>query len=299
MISTKLYNAQSVERFNRLTADIQEAQIKIATGKRITRASQDPVAAANISVAKEQQQLVSRYVSNLEKAQVRLNTVDTLLGETQNIVTRIYELALQAKNDSYSANDRAAVVSEMTELREALVGLANARDGNGEAIFAGYKTDREAFQADETDAITYSGDRGIHSIQISENMRINTTLDGASVFMRVQTGSGTKSVFSIIKEVTDALSSGQTANVAVDELIKAVDHVSLQQTRVGAELSKATVQNDVLMKRKVVLEENLSVLEEADMAALITELQTLLTSRDAAQQAFIKSAQQSLFDFLR
>ncbi len=38
---------------------------------------------------------------------------------------------------------------------------------------------------------------------------------------------------------------------------------------------------------------------DADLAALVTELQAMLVNKDAAQQAFAKIGQQSLFDFIR
>ena len=43
MISTKLYNDQSIERFKLLTGQIQQTQAKIATGKNVMKASDDPV----------------------------------------------------------------------------------------------------------------------------------------------------------------------------------------------------------------------------------------------------------------
>jgi len=40
-------------------------------------------------------------------------------------------------------------------------------------------------------------------------------------------------------------------------------------------------------------------MEDADLAKLVTELQSKIVNRDAAQQAFVKIGQQSLFDFIR
>jgi flagellar hook-associated protein 3 FlgL len=40
-------------------------------------------------------------------------------------------------------------------------------------------------------------------------------------------------------------------------------------------------------------------LNDADLAKLVTDLQAQLTNREAAQQAFAKIGQQSLFDFIR
>ena len=37
------------------------------------------------------------------------------------------------------------------------------------------------------DSVSYNGDRGIHTVQVSENVNVSTSLDGESVFGRVET----------------------------------------------------------------------------------------------------------------
>ena len=69
-VSTKLFNDQQIRQFGKLTADIQEKQEKIASGKAILRASDDPVTAAELSAAREQEQLLSRFEDNAYKAQL-------------------------------------------------------------------------------------------------------------------------------------------------------------------------------------------------------------------------------------
>ena len=53
-VSTKLFNQQSVNQFGKLTEEIQDLQAKVATGKNILKSSDDPVAAVELSAAKEQ-----------------------------------------------------------------------------------------------------------------------------------------------------------------------------------------------------------------------------------------------------
>ena len=53
-VSTKLFNQQSVNQFGKLTEEIQKLQAKVSTGKNILKLSDDPVAAVELSAAKEQ-----------------------------------------------------------------------------------------------------------------------------------------------------------------------------------------------------------------------------------------------------
>jgi flagellar hook-associated protein 3 FlgL len=45
--------------------------------------------------------------------------------------------------------------------------------------------------------------------------------------------------------------------------------------------------------------EKVSDLGDADLAAIVTQIQSLLVNRDAAQQAYAKISQNTLFDFIQ
>ena len=298
-ISTKLFNEQAVARFNKLTGDIQNTQGRIATGKNILRASDDPVAAANISFTRDQKVMLDRFNTNIDRARVRLNVTENVMSDSMNVLTRAYELALQGRNDTLSASDRSAIAMEITQLKNTMVGLANSRDSNGNYMFGGFKVDQAPFRRDEDGAIQYHGDSGAHSVQVSEGLRLRTGVDGATLFLRVDTPTGGKDVFAILEKLESDLKSGYVDTGAVDDLEAGIQHFSVQQTRVGAELNKADLQQTALEKRILLMDENLSNLEDADLAKLVTELQSKIVSRDAAQQAFVKIGQQSLFDYIR
>ncbi len=298
-ISTKLFNEQAVARFNSLTADIQNTQGRIATGKNILRASDDPVAAANISFTRDQKVMLDRFNTNIDRARIRLNVTENVVSDTMNVLTRAYELALQGRNDALSAADRQAIAKEVTQLKNTITGLANSRDSNGNYMFGGFKLNQAPFRADEDGTIQYHGDSGAHSVQVSEDLRLRTGVDGATMFLRVPTQTGGKDVFAILEKLESDLKSGYADASSVDDLDASIQHFSIQQTRVGAELNKADLQQAALEKRILLMDENLSGLEDADLAALVTELQSQIVSRDAAQQAFVKIGQQSLFDYIR
>ena len=298
-ISTKLFNEQAVARFNSLTADIQNTQGRIATGKNILRASDDPVAAANISFTRDQKVMRDRFNTNIDRARIRLNVTENVVSDTMNVLTRAYELALQGRNDALSAADRQAIAKEVTQLKNTITGLANSRDSNGNYMFGGFKLNQAPFRADEDGTIQYHGDSGAHSVQVSEDLRLRTGVDGATMFLRVPTQTGGKDVFAILEKLESDLKSGYADASSVDDLDASIQHFSIQQTRVGAELNKADLQQAALEKRILLMDENLSGLEDADLAALVTELQSQIVSRDAAQQAFVKIGQQSLFDYIR
>ena len=426
-VSTKLFNQQQIRQFSKLTADIQEKQEKISSGRAILNASDDPVAAVNLSAANEQKILLERFEENVYLAQNRLEAGDKVLQESISVMTRITELATQARNPTYDAFSRRAILTEITELREVLVDLANTQDARGQSLFAGFSNEKIAFVEGPDGKIHYNGDRGTHTVQISESMNVPTSLDGITVFGRVETANGRRDIFEVVDSVAASInplrdlderasasakasvsftiprqnqnweldlagSLGQVRISAVlsegneqkfadavnaqsdltgvvasfdqltgrtiltdieageieiknleiegqelsnyagqyhlifnsvdenqqevgeprvlsdlDQLLgrgisnlkSAMDHLSIQQAVFGAQMSKAEVQRGALATRKLAVTQDISKLGDADLAKLVTDLQAQLTNRDAAQQAFAKMGQQSLFDYLR
>ena len=55
---------------------------------------------------------------------------------------------------------------------------------------------------------------------------------------------------------------------------------------------------DVLEERKILIGKDVSDLEDADLASLVTSLQSQLTSQEASQKAFINITKLNLFDFI-
>jgi len=426
-VSTKLFNDQQIRQFGKLTEDIQQKQEKIASGKAILRASDDPVAAAQLSAAREQEQMLTRFEDNAYKAQLRLDASDKVIQESMSVMTRIAELATQARNPGYDGFSRRAILTEVSALKDTLVDLANTRDAYGQSLFSGFRTDEDAFVRNLDGTVSYNGDRGVHTVQVSENVTVSTAIDGESAFGRIETVNGRKSVFEIVEgvmasidplreinelatadraaqislelpsqnqdwaftlkgslgavKIEATLAKGGEENLAdainakadqtgvsaefdsrtgkitlteasadtivvqdieiegqdmannetdyhmrfirvdengkevgaariltdedqllgrgIENVLNSIDHLSIQQAVIGAQMSKAAIQEDVLQSRKLAVTKDISAMGDADLAKLVTELQSQLTNRDAAQQAFAKIGQQSLFDYIR
>ena len=104
---------------------------------------------------------------------------------------------------------------------------------------------------------------------------------------------GSGAVVGSARRLTD---TDQLISSSVMDVKKATDHLSLQRSFLGAQLNKAELQKDAIDQRIIATSERISDLGEADMAAIVTQIQSLLVNRDAAQQAYAKISQNSLFD---
>ena len=51
-------------------------------------------------------------------------------------------------------------------------------------------------------------------------------------------------------------------------------------------------------ERKILVEKDVSELADADLSQLVTELQSMMTSQQASQKAFVRISQLNLFDMI-
>ena len=136
-VSTKLFNQQAVNQFGKLTEEIQNLQAKVSTGKNILKSSDDPVAAVELSAAKEQRNILERFKRNVDSAQRRLDLADTSIQQAINVMTRISELAIQAANDTNSNTDKGYLQKEVDVLLAEINRIADQTTFNNQKVLDG------------------------------------------------------------------------------------------------------------------------------------------------------------------
>ncbi len=90
-----------------------------------------------------------------------------------------------------------------------------------------------------------------------------------------------------------------TRDAQIGNLGDIANHFADQRARIGAISQSAQKLEDVNQTRQVVMDKAIAGLEDLDLASAITRLQQLMLTRDAAQQAYVKITQKSLFDYIR
>jgi len=299
-ISTNSYFRQSTDNFQELKTQAAKLQEQIATGKKITAASDDPVAFSDLALLKARDVRLAQYKRNIDVARQTLTLEDSSLQQASNLLTRVKELAIAGSNDSLSPGDRQLVAIEVKGLEDSLLQIANTQDANGLPVFGGFSSGRP-FERQVDGSILYTrGDANKTQQQVGDDAFVTVGFSGHEVFNRVPMGSGaSKSVFEIVKAIGDALADGKSPITPNDDIAKALDHIISQQAEVGSRLSLLDNAEQKLEDNQTATTAQISALQDTVIEKAVTELQKKLTTLDAAQTSFVKIAQLSLFNYLR
>ena len=161
---------------NRTT--MSELQNQASTQKRVTKPSDDPVAASRVLSSRIDFQGNKQYIKNLSYAKSFLDTTDQALADVSENLMRMKELAINQSNDA-SANDesRRVVATEVSQIFDQLVSIGNRKLGD-RFIFGGFKTQDRPFDRDGQ----YYGDQGEMMLHIDKATFLPMNIAGSRVF---------------------------------------------------------------------------------------------------------------------
>ena len=111
-------------------------QDNLTSGKRVLRASDDPVAAAQAERAMTR---ISRIQTEQRALDVQRNGVaqaESSLGDAIGLMQEMRELVVSAGNGTHSAADRQTIAHQLQSLREQLLVVSNRKDSNGAPLLA-------------------------------------------------------------------------------------------------------------------------------------------------------------------
>lgn len=272
-----------INRQAKLSTAIARAESDISTGKRIQVASDDPIAAARVSVIRAAQADQTVWARNVQTAKSIAGQVDTALSNVADIFNRVKELTLAGASESVSGSDRAAMVQELNSLRTSLSNITTSTTPTGQSLFP-------------TDAPLL--------VSTSATQRLPATAQRSAVFDGISYAHGTASLDWVIGSAIDAISTDDVAarrtaaDTALSDIDKAVSHVTTQHAAQGLRASQLDSAAESLESASIQLSEERSTLEDTDVASTVMSLNAKTLSLQAAQMAFAKVNRNTLFDLL-
>jgi flagellin len=116
VINTNISSIQAQSAMRTTRASTEKAMERLSTGLKINFAGDDAAGLAISSRMTSQIKGLNMAVKNAQDGISLTQTAEGALGEVQNMLQRMRELALQAASDTNSADDRAYLQTELKAL---------------------------------------------------------------------------------------------------------------------------------------------------------------------------------------
>ena len=186
-ISTANAFDNGIDILSRRQAEMTSLQDQLTTGKRISKASDDPAAAARAERARASIGRAETSQRAVEASKVMMTQAESNLGNADTLLQRARELLVSAGNASYGDSERASIANELQSLRQQLFAVANQSDGAGTYLFGGQGATQKPF-IDTPAGVKYVAATGQ---TVTENgTGLSLTTDGELAWLQARTGNG-------------------------------------------------------------------------------------------------------------
>lgn len=272
-INTNIAAMNTYSQLTSANASKSSSLAKLSSGLRINKAGDD---AAGLSISEKMKNQISGLAQATRNAQDGISLIQTAegaLNETHSILNRMRDLSVQAASGTNSSEDLTAIGDEILSLKTEVSRIATTTDFNGIKLLDGSTTTTPV------------------SLQIGANATAEEKMEVVIGDMGA-TGLGLDAV----DVTTNALAAG-----SIDTIDTAIDLVSAQRSKLGANQNRLEHTINNLTATKENLSEANSRIRDVDMAEEMMSFtkSNILSQASTAMLAQANQMPQSVLQLLQ
>lgn len=182
MGTANMYN-RTINNIVKQQSELTNQMEHVSAGKRVIRASDDPVAAAQAERARNRLERIANDQRGLEAQSATIKYGESTLGEINDVLQSFRSFLVNAGNGAFTQVERDTLVEQLRHLRQQMQTYVNRRDSNDLPLFRGLDT--------HSSLPFPNGTEGVQSGQTNNGeFSIANTLDGVYAFFSGKTGNG-------------------------------------------------------------------------------------------------------------
>ncbi|NMG34623.1 flagellar hook-associated protein 3 [Azoarcus sp. TTM-91] len=279
-----------------------EIMQKMATGQRLLKPSDDPIANVRLSRLSREEAALDQYRDNIGALSSRLTLNETHLDAISNDILQAHDLMVWAADGANTPDDVAAMASSLKSLAESIFYTANTKDQEGRYLFSGTLTDTPTITYDDTAPVgsrySFTGNTAEQRVMVGNGVTQAANVTVAELAGLLNSMEGTVEVLSTPgTSVNDPAVRAQVTGT-LDLLDDTLDIVSATISRLGGQQNiLATLENN---HANVSLSNQQAALDlgQLDYGDAAVKLNGYTVALQATQKAYGAVSQLSLFDVL-
>lgn len=302
---------QFLANYERSLARLDRYQAQLATGKKITKPSEDPVTAVMTVRSQAELRGIEQYQRNASTLLSWVQTTDAALFEAEELMKTLREKMVQASSDTLGDTAMKALAAEIRQIKEQFGAIANTSIG-GRYVFAGTNTldppyVEGAFQETSDNGPAtgnnpgsgrkYGGNDAVIDVALKPGIDLPLNVIGKTLF-NTQDKAG-QTFFAFLDAVSDRLDSGQPVGDLLGALDEHEDRFLTTHTTLGSVEHRLELMMSRLSSESAITEELLSRQSDVDIAETITRLSMQENVHRAALATGARILMPTLIDFLR
>ncbi|MEC7819344.1 MAG: flagellin [Pseudomonadota bacterium] len=272
VINTNIGAMKATNSANAASKMLGTAMERLSTGKRINSAKDDAAGLAIATTMTSQVRGMNQGIRNANDGISMAQTAEGALSEVTNMLQRVRELSVQAASETYSADDRTNLQTEIDALQTQMTNVLTNTEFNGNKLFDG-----TACTAGVVKIQTGANSTDTVSLTFSDLSAVS----GATYSVAGADGSAATTTMATVDTQLDAISSARASlGASQNQLESAVNTMTTGSTNLSDARSR---------------------IEDTDYSAETTALAKaqILSQASSAMLAQANQSQQSVLSLLR
>lgn len=300
-----------LQYMNQNTRRLQEAQLSVASGKKLHKPSDDPVGTGAVIATRSQLQDVDLFIKNGSAALESLKGQGNQLAVADNLLARAIELTVASNDGIYSAFDRAAMATEIRDLKEEVLSVANGQMA-GRYFYGGFQDRTVPFITNpaydpilDPRPVLYNGDYGAVEIEVSPDEKMGVNFTGSAIFLGDADNDGAVDpgkvdIFNVLASLEEALMVNDQAGASaqLDRLYSAQEQINTYIGKSAVAANRLDRTQEEMLDIQVDLKGMLSRYEDVDLAEAITMMAQQEQALQAAMSVTGRISKLSILDYL-
>lgn len=287
----------SAAALERASDRLLEYQRQVASGRRISRPSDDPAGTAAAIGERHGIAGVEQYARTADSVTSRLLVIDTALSDLIDRLTQAQATVVSAQGSAKTPAEREAAAQVLEGVREDVLADLNT-SFRGTYVFGGASSTTPPFTVGAGGTVSpYQGAAQEVRVDIGDRREVTIGFDGSQVSL----GAAAADVFATLDAAAAAARAGdhEALHQARVDLEAAFERATALQMRVGTSLNSIESQQVQLTDRRLAALARVAKLEDANLAEAITGMNQADAAYRAALGATGRMTQLSLMDYLK
>jgi flagellar hook-associated protein 3 FlgL len=145
-----------LSNINKNMSLMDKYQYQLYTGRRIRDLSDDPIGIMSCLESRSKLRKLDMHNASIASAKSWLTQTESSLDEINDVISQVYETAVNAANGTMSAQDKKAAAELVEQMRQHVVQLGNSTFGD-RYIFGGFNTTGAPFKVADDGTLLYNG----------------------------------------------------------------------------------------------------------------------------------------------
>lgn len=298
-VTQGMMHMQLMRNLNRNLTQMEQLQQQTTTGRKINKASDDPVGITYSLRYRSEISANEQYQKNVDSALSWLDFNDTVVSQASDVLQRVKELSTQGANGTNPDLALDNIKSEIEQLKKQLIDIANSKL-NGKYVFNGEQFDKMPYDG-SIEAREVTSDSGTIKYAVGVNNQLDINFTANQVFGAADPAGTGDNVFSVLDRVISALDTANHdgVNAEIPNIEKSIDRLLNVRSEIGARVNRVELIQNRLTDLGINLTDMQSKVEDADFEKLLIDTQINENIYQASLSVGAKVIKQSLVDFLR